>query len=116
MRQGVVNALIAALNEIKEKIYDEMCRLLTEFEEGYLDISEGEDAEELYRMLCKIQNNWEYITAQSTIDPVRRGKWLEEPNCWFRCSSCGEHYPSMRGYMNYNYCPNCGAKMERSEE
>ena len=45
-----------------------------------------------------------------------KGKLIEEPNCWYRCSNCGEHYPSIRGYMNYNYCPNCGAKMERSEE
>lgn len=42
-----------------------------------------------------------------------RGKWIEEPNCWYRCSNCGEHYPSIRGYIDYNYCPFCGATMER---
>lgn len=41
-----------------------------------------------------------------------RGKWVDEPNCWYRCSNCGQHYPSIRGYMDYKYCPNCGARME----
>ena len=51
-----------------------------------------------------------------TIDPVKHGKWIEEPNCWFRCTNCGEHYPSLRGYMDYNYCPNCGALMVMEDE
>lgn len=34
------------------------------------------------------------------------------PNCWYRCSVCGDHYPSIADNMKYNYCPNCGAKME----
>lgn len=61
---------------------------------------------------------WRTIEAAPTVDvPDRKvGKWMAEPNCWYRCSNCGQHYPSIRGYMDYNYCPNCGAKMERSEE
>ena len=48
------------MNE-KQQIYDEMCRLLTEYENGNDMITEYE----LYEMLAKIQNNWEaVITAQ----------------------------------------------------
>lgn len=54
----------------------------------------------------------EKIDRLPTIDPVKHGKWIEEPNCWYRCTNCGQHYPSIRGYMDYSYCPNCGAKME----
>ena len=43
------------------------------------------------------------------------GRWIEEPNCFYRCSKCGEHYPSIKGYMSYNFCPNCGVDM-RGEE
>lgn len=43
----------------------------------------------------------------------KKGKWIEEPNCYYRCSECGDHYPSIRGYMAYNYCPTCGANNER---
>ena len=44
----------------KESIYDEMCRLLTDYEDmnGVTEI-------DLYEMLVKIQNNWEaVITVQ----------------------------------------------------
>lgn len=43
----------------KKDIYDELSRILTEYEEGII----GE--EDLYYMLIKIQNNWEtVITAK----------------------------------------------------
>lgn len=46
------------------------------------------------------------------------GYWIEEPNCWTRCSCCGEHYPqtSIYGFIGSNYCPNCGTKMVESQE
>jgi hypothetical protein len=45
----------------KESIYDEMCRLLTDYENGSDMVTEYE----LYNMLVKIQNNWEaVITVQ----------------------------------------------------
>lgn len=59
------------------------------------------------------------IDQQPTADvqEVKRGKWLrvsECPKSWTRsCSVCGE-----RAYMirrEYLYCPNCSAKMEKSE-
>ena len=46
---------------------------------------------------------------------VVRGEWVEDiayydedgcPCIVTRCSNCGEAYPT------YNYCPNCGAKMD----
>lgn len=59
------------------------------------------------------------IDQQPTADvqESKRGKWLrvsECPKSWTRaCSVCGE-----RAYMirrEYPYCPNCSAKMEKSE-
>lgn len=45
----------------KQKIYDEMCRVITEYEEGNDMVTEWT----LYDMLVKIQNNWEtVITVQ----------------------------------------------------
>lgn len=46
----------------KEDIYDEMCRLLTEYEDGSDMVTECE----LYDMLVKIQRHWEdVITVQN---------------------------------------------------
>lgn len=45
----------------REEIYDEMCKLLTEYEDGSDMVTEYE----LYDMLVKIQNHWEdVITAE----------------------------------------------------
>ena len=46
----------------KKEIYDEMCRLLTEYEETH-DVNSMQInwETELYDMLIKIQNNWETV-------------------------------------------------------
>lgn len=54
-----------------------------------------------------------FIDRARTIEPVRHGRWIEDnPHCnglapnW-NCSMCGGD-----GDNDYNYCPNCGAKMD----
>ena len=49
------------MNE-KQKLYDEMCRVLTEWE-----TQEATD-DDLYCMLVKIQNNWETVITANTED------------------------------------------------
>lgn len=51
------------MNE-RQKIYDEMCRVLTDWE-----TQEAVD-DDLYWMLVKIQNNWETVITASTEDVV----------------------------------------------
>lgn len=58
-----------------------------------------------------------------TIDPVKHGKWIND-NGLYKCSVCNELWtgwwavvcPEERMYKEMKYCPNCGTKMERSEE
>ena len=58
-------------------------------------------------------------TRPADVAPVRNGQWIEytkviipEPyNKWeqaWKCSECGFD----DGFVAYNYCPNCGAKMD----
>lgn len=51
----------------------------------------------------------EQIDSLSTIDPVKHGRWIISDGC-VCCSECGE--PN----MEWNYCPNCGARMEGEED
>lgn len=45
------------------------------------------------------------------VEPVRHGEW-QEINGIFRCSCCGYSFEH-EGYQHFfNYCPNCGAKMD----
>ena len=57
-------------------------------------------------------------------EPVRRGKWIEIEDdvtfdTMYKCSECGEEYMLIDGTPAqnlYNYCPNCGAKMQEGSE
>ncbi len=62
------------------------------------------------------------IEQLPTIDPVKRGKWIEVKDKWcgleIRCSECGAHVPrdGWGNAMQCDYCPNCGARMMEGEE
>lgn len=66
----------------------------------------------------------ELIKRQPTIDavPVRHGKWKNDCMGVLRCSECGAQAPwrykgEMYDMVDYrwkaNYCPVCGARMDR---
>lgn len=58
----------------------------------------------------------ELVKSQSAdVAPVRRGRWAETVTDGFlfvSCSACG----FKTGRIDYNYCPNCGARMDGEEE
>ena len=47
----------------KDAIYDEMCLVLTNFENGD-DSNCDTVADDLYRFVVKIQNNWDELTSE----------------------------------------------------
>lgn len=65
---------------------------------------------------------WRTIEAAPTVDvPDRKvGKWEHHIGignvALLKCGECGFTYPELLGMMLFKFCPNCGAKMERSEE
>ncbi len=66
---------------------------------------------------CLLAKPWDYVLIEQTIadaptiEERKKGKWLitdsHEP-CWYKCDQCGRLYDFLD-----NYCPNCGARMER---
>ena len=57
------------------------------------------------------------IDAIPTADvaPVVHGKWVLNDDQVYECKECG-YVPSFDGYTYFNYCPNCGAKMDERRE
>lgn len=58
------------------------------------------------------------------VELVRHGRWFRDEDDWnslatFQCSICGEEYCFECDEdiltLNYNYCPNCGSKMDLEE-
>ena len=41
-------------------------------------------------------------------EPVKHGEWENRGNRWFTCSLC-----DWECAFHYNYCPQCGAKMDK---
>lgn len=59
--------------------------------------------------IMKVIENQPTVEAES----VRHGHWIDndiDPEAWNFCSVCGE-----QAIDNYDYCPNCGAKMDGGE-
>ena len=67
------------------------------------------DAETLYRKLCNVEIE---IGKAPTVDAVEvvHGRWLEKVGR-AKCSVCADECWADSA-MEYNYCPNCGAKMD----
>lgn len=56
---------------------------------------------------CDMRLDGEYVK-------VKHGRWEEtttEDPCYYRCSECGRQTDD-----EYNYCPNCGARMDEVTE
>jgi len=85
--------------------------------ENCIDRMEGKSCEE-----CKyhvLEVSCERLMEQPTIDPVKRGLWIEHKGGddyigypIYECSECG--YDA--GETATNYCPNCGALMREDGE
>lgn len=71
------------------------------------------------------------VIFEEILNPVRRGWWEEVKvmpeaydiagvKTWasmLRCSNCGFTTVAIEGGLaQYNYCPNCGARMEEKDE
>ena len=56
-------------------------------------------------------------TPSADVAPVRHGRWILErepdgkPYC-FHCSVCDDDFHYIGITVAYDYCPNCGAKMD----
>lgn len=51
------------------------------------------------------------------VAPVRRGLWEWDTEDIYRCTFCGNkaHIKEVMGYPAWDYCPNCGARMDGAE-
>lgn len=51
------------------------------------------------------------------VAPVVHGRWSWDTGDIWTCSVCGtrNHIKEVMGRPDFNYCPNCGAKMDKEE-
>ena len=75
------------------------------------------DSKDFHTRDLMLLNFEQYVTLMSAADvaEVRHGEWgieiTEYSNCMI-CSECNFGYP----HIDFNYCPNCGAKMDLGDD
>ena len=87
------------MNENRQ-LYDEMCRVLTDYEGNGSE--EKASVADLYDMLVKIQNRWEYLVTSSTGTRGILADWLAGAGP-FMCKVKGYHYTLMRVRKNADF-------------
>lgn len=71
---------------------------------------------------CWVDDTLDYIDSEPAADvtPVRHGRWVSVPHKLARvCSVCNRDEPYKFADIDadvYDYCPNCGAKMDGGAE
>lgn len=104
---------------------------LSDVSEPCQDTVSRQDAIELAMQYCPdddgtcskadedIRNLLDELEDLPSAQPERTGKWIEQDDGWdgvyYECSVCKESFTLIDGtpFDNlYNYCPNCGARME----
>ena len=82
---------------------------------------EAEPTEEQVKEYCRkrslviVSNDlFNEMKARWSAKPVRHGRWVKGKYPLYSCSECGAIYQFI-GY-GYNYCPECGAKMDRERK
>lgn len=69
------------------------------------NIGEWNDDNPLNHLNCDLAECEKYFPKA---EPMKYGKWIEVGSLSCRCDQCG-----CKNNREANYCPNCGAKMER---
>ena len=52
------------------------------------------------------------LVPAADVRPVVRGEWIEDDYGFVRCSNCGMEWDEPE-HPKTNYCPSCGAKMQK---
>ena len=90
--------------------------------------AEHKDLWHYEQALYEIRDLLENLPA-ADVQEVKHGRWIERtvheaqrlhPDEWqsAKCSNCGKYHttPYLYYFDVYNFCPNCGAKMDRKED
>ena len=77
---------------------------------------EYENAEDIHREKEQAyMKGYEDASKKYRQEP-KTGHWIDTDETHSKCDRCGAVFEIASGNGEANYCPNCGAKMEESEE
>lgn len=97
-----------ALIEKLETLLSDL-RFIVKYEKQHGSVSDVEKSKAKFETMKGVIS---LVKSQPTADvqEVRHGKWIKSKN-ERKCSLCGYFY--FTNTKSFNYCPNCGAKMDK---
>ncbi len=70
------------------------------------------DKQKTMNVIFEIAENVINSLPSADVQPVRHGQWIPlGHHDLYKCSCCGDIWAS----AFYNFCPNCGARMDRKD-
>ena len=86
--------------------------------EDFLHDYEFEDVRKIYTNGSRLIPSFRVKQMMEHYAPVRHGRWVEQEKYTFGvmydCSICGDRI--LDNGHSWNYCPNCGAKMDEGAD
>ena len=90
-----------------------LCKILENWRNAHADVDDEQGCGLLEDVICEVD-------AQTAADvaPVVHGRWIEDSD-YLKCPECSVmvmwDFVFFDEIGNWNYCPNCGAKMDGDE-
>ena len=85
--------------------------------DGKIVVTGHENADAVLQYMKDITNKIKSLEPADVV-PVVHGRWIEDEGEGYHgihCLRCGFSIPYGNIMMGYNFCPNCGAKMDGEE-
>lgn len=98
----------------KSKLYENIAHLEEVARRKFLDTMSGDVGKELYRAQLSERTGIKHMIIDmpaADVVPVVHGEWISAGAITSKCSCCRHTELNTRA-KEYNYCPNCGAKMD----
>ena len=110
-KDEAINVLCAALYAYE----DEMEKQFIESDE--CDVGDWIEHRVFVQRMSEIDRKTISEIPSADVEPVRHRKWKRSkyyPHIIF-CDECGEPYELSNSMEHWNYCPNCGVKMDKAD-
>lgn len=84
------------------------------YESAMMECGNGDDTKLARRVYEAVIKSVDVFPA-ADVQEVRHGRWVTLDDEYIdecKCSSCGVYEYFNKGWKRFNYCPNCGSRMD----
>ena len=104
---------IRLITELENKIIEDQMEGIYKAVISYqIDISK----DELFKLLYGDRKQYDKGYSDGRADAIKHGRWKKWEGDVLTCSNCKHYWIQSGDQYDFNYCPNCGARMDEIGE